>query len=210
LSFHFHSTGSQNEVRTPLGIVDRSFSSGSARPSVQVGHCHCSKAVDASSCSHTPEAEERESPAYPTTAQDPARTANTAAPSGGQPNAPLIRHAGTEQPSAYKYYYVPQPGYDSAYPNPMSATSPTGYQAVAGNGNGGYFSNINWMDYVVGASSLGLVALGSALLYPNLPTWRQRAMRELSNMSSEDAARMAKTVMKAVARFSEMNNARAD
>lgn len=170
-----------------------------------------------------PQAEERESQAYPT-AQDPAKQVNVMGTSGMQsvnPNTAAIQTprplttAAAPSEQVYKFYYVPggqqQPGYPQTYAMQQPMDGQYGYQQTPGVvSSPGYFSNINWMDWLVGASSLGLVGLGTSMLYPNLLKFKSRAMRELSEINSDDAARMAKTVMKAIARFSEMNNARSD
>ena len=51
-----------------------------------------------------------------------------------------------------------------------------------------------------------LVAAGAAMFYPGLVGLKARAMRELSELKGEDAERMARSVMKAIRRFSELNN----
>jgi len=170
------------------------------------------------------QAEERESPAFPTT--DPGKSIPTT--SGVQPmnvvppaTAATVQnkdHVATPNEQVYRVMYFPitQAGY-SGY-QPLEPQYQTGYQAVTGvpvatapaNDESSFLSNIDWKDWLVGASSLAMIGLGSALLYPNLPAWKQRAMRELSEMNSEDAARMARTVMKAISRISEINNAGSD
>jgi len=60
-----------------------------------------------------------------------------------------------------------------------------------------------------GGSALALIVVGGGLLYngmyPAVKEVKARAMRELKELKAEDAARMARSVLRAIERFRDMN-----
>lgn len=193
------------------------------------------------------QAEERESPAFPTSDNGksavvtPSFTTQTVMPASTlvQQPATLMQPAGlvqsspllqttssqtayTSDPQQYQVYlmnpgataatkplttpiaspytsYTQQQAYDGQY-NPLQ------YQPQATSPSDGLMNNLPWRDILIGLSSLALLGIGASMAYPALKGLSSRGLRELQDMKTEDAARMAKNVMRAIRKFSEINH----
>lgn len=67
-----------------------------------------------------------------------------------------------------------------------------------------------WNDVIPGAVSIALVCVGGGILYSKYgKEVKARALRQLQDVSMDDAARMARSVMSAIEKFSNMNNKQA-
>lgn len=64
-----------------------------------------------------------------------------------------------------------------------------------------------WTDVAAGVGSLALIVVGGGILYSRYGTEvKSRALRELKDLTAEDAARMARGVLRALEKFSTINN----
>lgn len=102
------------------------------------------------------------------------------------------------------------------YPNAGSLDNPQGaypivpsqaYSPTTEDTEMSFWDKYYMTEVVVGVLSIALVVGGGALLYPRFVDVRARALRELADINSEDAARLTKNVFKALERLYEMNNA---
>ncbi|CAG7730468.1 unnamed protein product [Allacma fusca] len=162
----------------------------------------------------TAQAEERESQVYAPSPEKALGGVQGVNGVQGQPVAggkPGPGQNGNEQ--LFQVVYFPggtHPGQNLQ--QPQSAGYPMTYQAQQPGtppaSGGSFLSSFTWTDALVAIVAVGLVAVGSVMWFPGVVGLQARAMRKLSELKSEDAARMARSVMQAIQRFSEMNNAR--
>lgn len=90
------------------------------------------------------------------------------------------------------YYYPNQPGQVGTVGQPNSSS---------------ILRWEGWTDVAAGVGSLALVAVGGGILYSKYGSQAQtRALRELKDMTAEDAARMARGVLRALEKFSTLSN----
>jgi len=144
-----------------------------------------------------PVAEERESGFGTQEATNPGQVGN---PVGSVPASPQQT---PNNPQTFRIVYYPNSG---SLTNPQPPYNPgTAYAPPESQIN--FWTKYHMTEVVVGILSLGLVVGGGALLYPRFVDVRARALRELADINSEDAARLTKNVFKALERLYDMNNA---
>jgi len=184
-----------------------------------------------------PTAEERESTSFQTaesvakpTAVGASSTSNVGTSSSPTPATYTVHYYSNTHPGQAVYaanpvastYQQPAANYQQAgstyqqpatgYQQPAPAYQQTGTAATT-------YSQPQvvdaWTKYkvteiLVGVAAAGLVVAGGTLLYPKLINVRARALRELSELKTDDISRMTKGVMRALEKYYEMNSKKAD
>lgn len=96
----------------------------------------------------------------------------------------------------YLVYYVPEAGHNGFRQGAVGtyATEP------------GFFSRIPWVDVGVVGLSVVMLGFGGYLIYSNVGTnVKARALRELQELTYEDATQMARRVLRAIEKFQNLN-----
>jgi len=98
----------------------------------------------------------------------------------------------TNQMPTTLYYYQPTPAQNYAYqqqPQPVQSYN---------TGTVDFWTKYRMNDVMIGGAALGLIMAGGYLVGTKLWSVRGRALRELSQLDSEDLSRMAKSVFQAI------------